>query len=747
MIKTTKISLPVEGMTCASCVARVEKAVSKVDGIKNVSVNLATEKVSFEMENGHTDLTDIVNTVEEAGYKLDITSINKSIDDKSTSKNADYKSTYEDQTRKDFIIALVLTIPIVILNMGMMWESFTQVISLSYDHLNKILLLLTTPIIFIPGKRFFSAFWKNLRHLTADMNSLVAIGTGSAYIFSLIVTLFPEWLFIHHQADVHVYYDTTAVIITLILLGKWLETRAKSKTGNAVKNLLELRPESATVIVDGIETQKKIDDLLPGDIVIIKPGSKIPADGNITKGNSTIDESMITGESIPVEKTIGSSVIGGTINKTGSFELKVTQTGDNSFLGKIIELVEEAQGSKAPIQKLADKVASVFVPVIIVIAVVTFIAWNISGVDNYFNLALLNFIAVLIIACPCALGLATPTALIVGMGKGAQKGILFKDGENLELFHKVSTIIFDKTGTITKGTPAVKELLTFGISEEELLAHIIPAEKKSEHPLAEAIVSYSLDKIFSVKALNSFDSLTGFGVKAQVDGKSILIGNEKLMNENGVSLSNTKHKYDELTEKALTVVFAAVENEIKGLITLEDPVKENALQAITELKNLGIKPVLLTGDNYKTASAIAAKVGINEFRSEVLPADKARIVSEYQDNKNIVAMVGDGINDAPALAQADVGVAIGTGTDVAIETAGVVLISGDIAGVVKSIKLSKAVIRTVKQNLFWAFIYNTIGVPLAAFGLLSPMFAALAMSLSSVSVVSNSLRLKRARIS
>lgn len=745
MIQTKKISLPVEGMTCASCVARVEKAVSKADGVKNVSVNLATEKVSFEIDSDKADLKSIAELVDDAGYKLDITSFQKSKENKLANENVDYRSSYEDQTKKDFLIALVLTIPIAIINMGMMWDGFINIIPLSSDHLNKILLLLTTPIIFIPGKRFFSAFWKNFLHFTADMNSLVAIGTGAAYIFSLIVTLFPEWLDIHHET-VHVYYDTTAVIITLILLGKWLETRAKSRTGNAVKNLLELRPDTATVIVDGKETQKKIDDLLSGDVVIIKPGSKIPADGNIIKGNSTIDESMITGESIPVEKTIGSKVIGGTINKTGSFEFKVTQTGDNSVLGKIIELVEDAQGSKAPIQKLADKVASVFVPVIIVIAVVTFIAWNISGVDNHFNLALLNFIAVLIIACPCALGLATPTALIVGMGKGAQKGILFKDGENLERFHKVNTIIFDKTGTITKGTPAVKELITFGISEEELLALIIPAEKRSEHPLAEAIVSYSQDKVFPEKALDSFESLTGFGVKAMIDNKSILIGNERLIAENDIDLSEIKTGFDELTEQALTVIFVAVDNEIRSLVTIEDPVKENAASAISELKRMGITPVLLTGDNYKTAKAIAEKIGIDEFRAEVLPADKARIVSEYQDDNNVVVMVGDGINDAPALAQADVGVAIGTGTDVAIETAGVVLMSGDIAGVVNAIKLSKAVIRTVKQNLFWAFIYNTIGVPLAAFGLLSPMFAALAMSLSSVSVVSNSLRLKKRKI-
>ena len=744
MKEIKKITLPVEGMTCASCIARVEKAVSKADGVSNVSVNLATEKVSLEIDSGKADLNRIAELVNEAGYKIDLSSTTD-IKKSAESSERDYKSTYEDQTKKDFIIALVLTIPVTIINMGMMWESFTDLIPLSTDYLNKILLILTTPIIFIPGKRFFTAFWKNLMHLTADMNSLVAIGTGSAYIFSVFITLFPESIFSHHQIY-HVYYDTTAVIITLILLGKWLETRAKSKTGNAVKNLLELQPNHAKVLVDGIETVKSIEDLVPNDIVIVRPGEKIPADGNILKGYSTIDESMITGESIPVEKNVGAKIIGGTINKTGSFEYSVTGTGENSVLGQIIKLVEDAQGSKAPIQRLADKVASVFVPVIIVIAVFTFLGWLIFGTDNQFNLALINFVAVLIIACPCVLGLATPTALIVGIGKGAQKGILFKDGENLETFHKVNTIIFDKTGTITKGEPTVKEIVSFEISEEELLSYITPAEMQSEHPLAKAIVDYSLTKKIDSKILNDFESLTGFGIRAKINNKSILIGNSKLMQDNLIDLSKVKDKSDDLSSRALTIIFVAIDREIKALISIEDPIKDTAIEAIKELKRIGITPILITGDNFNTASAISSQAGIDEFRAEVLPADKARIISEYQNKNNIVAMVGDGINDAPALAQADVGVAIGTGTDVAIETAGVVLMSGDLMGVIGSIKLSRAVIKTIKQNLFWAFIYNIIGVPLAAFGLLSPMFAALAMSLSSVSVVSNSLRLKKSKV-
>lgn len=744
MIQTSKISLPVEGMTCASCVARVEKAVSKAAGVKNVSVNLATEKVTFEADKDIIDPTEIAELVSDAGYKVDISVFNEK--PKREVKSDDtFKSTYEDGIRKDFLLSLILTIPITFLNMGMMWKGFGELIPLSTDQLNKTLLILTTPIIFVPGKRFFISFWKNLKLFTADMNSLVAIGTGAAYIFSMMVTLFPEIFSTHHKSF-HVYYDTTAVIITLILMGKWLETRAKSKTGDAVKNLLELRPQTATTIIDGIQVTKRIDELVLNDLVIVKPGEKIPADGIVDSGHSTIDESMVTGESIPVEKKIGSKVIGGTINKTGSFEFRVTKVGEESILGQIIKLVEEAQGSKAPIQKMADKVASVFVPVIIIIAILSFLGWMFTGLEDSFDRALINFISVLIIACPCALGLATPTALIVGMGKGAKKGILFKDGQSLETFHKINTIIFDKTGTITKGQPEVKDIISIEIKEDELLSIISTVEKRSEHPIAKAIVDFSLLRKITDKEIGSFESMTGFGLKAEVDKKIVLIGNEKLMLDNSVDLSPYKNRIDELYSNAFTVIFVSINNSLKGLITIEDPIKVNAPEIINEIKALGIKTVLLTGDNIKAAKLISEKTGIEEFRAQVLPSEKAEIVSEFQNEKRLVAMIGDGINDAPALAKADVGVAIGTGTDVAIETAGVVLISGDLNGLLNSLKLSRDVIKTVKQNLFWAFFYNTIGVPLAAFGLLSPMFAALAMSISSVSVVTNSLRLKAKKI-
>jgi Cu+-exporting ATPase len=743
MIETKKISLPVEGMSCASCVMRVEKAISKADGIKNVSVNLATEKVSLELDPGKVDFYSIGKLVEDAGYKIDLSDIVSNGIHSSANKN-NFKDSFEDQTKKDFVLAIIFTIPVLLINMGMMWNGFNIIIPFSTEQINKLLLILTTPIIFISGKRFFVAFWKNLLHFTADMNSLVAIGTAAAYFFSLVVTLFPDFIS-SSNTDQHVYFDTTAVIITLILLGKWIETRAKSRTGNSVKNLLELQPQSALVKVDDNEVVKNIADLLPNDIVIVKPGEKIPADGKIIQGFSTIDESMLTGESMPVEKNVGSNVIGGTLNKTGSFEFIITRTTEHSVLGQIIKLVEDAQGSKAPIQKLADKIASVFVPIIILIAILTFSGWMVFG-NNHFSEALVNFISVLIIACPCALGLATPTALIVGMGKGAQNGILIKDGETLETIHKVNTILFDKTGTITKGNPTVKEFLTFGISEEEMLSLIVPAEKKSEHPISKAVLEYSTRFYFNEKNISSFESLTGFGIKALVDNKEILIGNMKMMKENKIDISAVEKKFNELSETAITVINVSIENSVKGLITVEDPIKENAAEVLRELKSLGIEPVLLTGDNFQIAEVIAKKVGIDKFKSEVLPVDKGVIAASYQANNRIVAVVGDGINDAPAMAKANVGIAIGTGTDVAIEAAGVVLMSGDLKGLLNSINLSKEVMRTVKQNLFWAFIYNLIGIPLAAFGLLNPIFAALAMSFSSVSVISNSLRLKTKKL-
>ncbi|MCW8804093.1 MAG: copper-translocating P-type ATPase, partial [Ignavibacteriaceae bacterium] len=657
---------------------------------------------------------------------------------------SEVKSDFDKELKKDFFLAICLTVPIFILSMGMMWDEFHNFIPLSNDIFNKVLLLLTSPVVFISGKRFYKIFWKNLMHLTADMNSLVAIGTGSAFIYSTLLTLFPE-LFSNQLVISHVYFETTVVIITLILMGRWLESRAKSKTGMAIKKLIELKPQTVIVKRENLEKEIPIDELLISDIVIIKPGGKIPSDGKIISGFSTVDESMITGESMPIEKNVGSKVIGGTINKTGSFEFEVTAIGDNSILGQIIKMVEEAQGSKAPIQKLADKIAAIFVPAIIMVAIITFFGWLFLS-DAGFSVALINFVAVLIIACPCALGLATPTAIIVGTGRGAQKGILIKNAESLELAHKIDTIIFDKTGTITTGKPKVSSVYTNSFDEKAFLKLAGSLEKRSEHPVAIAIVSYAINNGINFEKVENFESLTGTGLKGNVNGNDVLAGNQLLMNNNSIDVKIFEEIINELSGSSKTLVFVAINKQLIGLIAVEDEIKNNSKEVVAKLKSMGLKTVLLTGDNNRTAKFIAENVGFDVYQAEVLPGDKLSVISEYQSKGKIVAMVGDGINDAPALAQSNVGIAMGTGTDVAIESGDIVLMSGDLNGVVNAIKLSRQTLNTIKQNLFWAFIYNIIGIPLAAFGLLNPMIAALAMSFSSVSVISNSLRLKRKKL-
>jgi Cu+-exporting ATPase len=740
---TQHIIAPVKGMTCATCVARVEKVLTNTEGVSNVSVNFATEKASFDVDISRANFDEIVQVIEDSGYKINLSqNLEKSKESKAGTHLMDTANEGEKELKKNFLLSLILSIPILFLNMGTMWDGFYKIVPLNTDEINKILLILTTPVVFIAGKSFYKIFWQNLKHFSADMNSLVAIGTGSAYLFSVMMTLFPN-LFSNEIHANHVYFDTTAVIITLILLGRWLESRAKSRTGLAIKKLIELKPETAIVIRNGNESKINLDELVISDIVIVKPGDKIPTDGIIEKGFSSVDESMITGESIPVEKYIGSKVIGGTININGSFEFEVTAIGDKSMLGQIIKMVEEAQGSKAPIQKLADKVSSIFVPIIILIAIATLIGWLIFGSENGINSALLNFVAVLIIACPCALGLATPTAIVVGTGLGASNGILIKNSESLELGHKIKTVIFDKTGTITEGTPKVYSVLVNGIDEDEFIKIIASLELRSEHPLAKAVVDYSKIKRQDSYEIDDFESYTGFGLTGQVNGNKLIIGNKQLMEQHSIKTEHISEKENEFLKLGKTVVFVAIRNELKGLIAIEDPIKAEAEESIRKIKMLNLKTVMLTGDNKFSAGYVAEKVGVDEFKAEVLPEQKINSVIEYQRQGNIVAVVGDGINDSPALAQSDVGIAIGTGTDVAIETADIVLIGGDLNGVVNAINLSKRTIRAIKQNLFWAFIYNLIGVPLAAIGILNPIFAALAMSLSSVSVVSNSLRLKK----
>jgi len=744
-IKVDKISLPIEGMTCASCVARVEKSIAKIEGVTDVAVNLATEKATFNIDKGKTGIVEIKKVVEEVGYKINLSSLYEEKKSSNTDDESEKKLDYNLTLKKDFLFALILTIPIFIISMSQMFEGIRDLIPITDFQLNKILLLLATPVIFISGKRFYKIFWNNLKHFTADMNSLVAVGTGAAFSFSILMTLFPE-LILKAGEIPHVYFDTTVVIITLILMGKWLEARAKTKTGTAVKKLIALRPKTILVKTTNGEKVINVNELKTGDIVIVKPGEKIPADGKIISGYSTVDESMLTGESFPVEKTEGDKIFGGTINKSGSFDFEVTAIGKDSVLGKIITLVEEAQGSKAPIQKLADKVATVFVPIVIVIAIITFVVWIAVGGDESFTKALINFVAVLIIACPCAMGLATPTALIVGIGKGAENGILIKDGEHLELAHKIKTVLFDKTGTITEGKPFVSKVVSNGHDEKELIRLIASLEKRSEHPFAEAIVNYAKSKDITISDPDEFESTTGFGLTGIVENKKLIVGNKNFLSNYGVTSNDFEENADQLSSKGKTVVHIAIDGKSSGIIAIEDPVKNTSAEAIKELKSLNIKTVMITGDNKRNAEHIANQLEIDEFEAEILPEDKANIVAKYQKQGEIIAMVGDGINDAPALAQADVGIAIGTGTDVAIETGDIVLIKGNLMGVAKAFNLSKATIRTIRQNLFWAFIYNTIGIPLAALGLLNPMFAALAMAFSSVSVVSNSLRLKKLKL-
>jgi Cu+-exporting ATPase len=738
-------NLPVEGLTCASCVTRVEKIIGKFDGVKNVNVNLANEHVTFDTDNNNLDLNLIAEAVHEYGYNLKTDSeiiLSGQVKEEGFEIQ---KDEYYEVLRKEFFLALVFTLPVFIISMLIDYSFFNNVWPFSVEQTQKILLILTTPIIFISGKRFYRIFWTNLKHLSAEMNSLVAIGSGSAYGYSVLATLFPEVVSMHAKMA-HVYFETAGVIITLILMGKLLEHRAKRKTNSSIQKLMELKPKTARVISGNGEKEINISDLRIGDIVIIKPGEKIPSDGIITWGSSAVDESMLTGESIPVEKIIDTKVIGGTLNKNGSFNYRITEVGANTVLSQIIKMVEHAQATKPPIQKLVDKIASVFVPIVFVAAVITFFVWLAMGGEHAFSNALVNFVAVLIIACPCALGLATPTAIIVGTGLGASNGILIRNGESLELAQKISTIIFDKTGTLTEGKPIVTEIIVNDISEDELLHLTASLESKSSHPLAIGIIEKAKSKNISLSIPESFQNLSGFGLTGIVDGKAIIVGNLNLMNEFSIKISALEPEIGNSSSSGKTIICIAIDGELRGIISIEDKLKDTSTSALQRLKEMKIKTVMITGDNKLSAKSIAEKIGISEFKAEIPPDEKANIVKEYQTKGEIVGMVGDGINDSPALAQADVGIAMGTGTDVAIETAQITLVNGNLLGVAKAINLSKHTIRIIKQNLFWAFVYNVVGIPLAALGLLNPMIGALAMSLSSVSVVTNSLRLKKVKL-
>jgi Cu+-exporting ATPase len=735
------LTLPVEGMTCASCVLRVERTLKKNDGVQEANVNLATEKVTLTFDPTKVELPKLATAIDEAGYKLVIPQSQTSNFKPLATREESYK-----QLKRDFIFSALLTVPVMLISMFSMTKWFMSLFPLSMDDVNKALLILTTLVMVLSGKRFFSIAWKLAKHFTSDMNTLVAVGTGTAFLYSTLAVLFPDWLGILNASE-HIYFDTAATIITLILLGRLLEAKAKSRTADAIKNLMELQPKMARVIRNGNEIDIPIDEVVKENIVIVRPGEKIPVDGIITKGFSSIDESMVTGESVPVEKTVGEKIIGGTINKNGSIEFRATAVGEETVIAHIVKLVEEAQGSKAPIQTLADKIASVFVPAVIGIAIVTFLA-GLLVADVGFTKAMMNFIAVLIIACPCALGLATPTAIMVGTGLGASRGILIKNAESLERAHNIQTVVLDKTGTVTEGKPSVTDVFGFnGFSEETLLRYGASLENKSEHPLGKAIVELATAKSLSLNDVESFQSYTGLGAAAVVNGDAVAIGNLSMMKEYAINTDETASAVSKLSEEGKSPIFVAINGSLAGVIGVADTIKPTSKEAVRRLKQLGVDVVMITGDNKRTAEAIARQAGIEHVIAEVLPHDKAAKVKEIQSSGKTVAMVGDGINDAPALAQSDVGIAIGTGTDVAIETSDITLMKGDLLSVAEAITLSRKTVRTIKQNLFWAFIYNVIGIPVAAFGLLNPIYAAAAMAFSSVSVVTNSLRLKQAKLS
>lgn len=738
-------SIPIKGMTCAACVSTVQQSIAGVEGVLNAEVNLATNRADVRYLPTVTSLGEIAKAVRDAGY--DVLRIGKGEDIVELEKK-EREREYADLKQK-FTIGTALTIPVLIL---MYWHNLglSSIVDIPHGIRNIMQLILVTPVQFWIGRRFYSGAISAAKHLTTNMNTLIAVGTTAAYVYSVIATFYPKMFEIKGYTP-DVYYDTSAAIIVLIILGRLLEAKAKGQTSEAIKKLIGLRPKTARIIKDGIEADVPVEDVVPGDVVIVRPGEKIPVDGVVTDGYSSIDESMVTGEPMPVEKRAGDTVIGATINKTGAFRFQALKVGRDTMLARIIEMVQKAQGSKPPIARLADTIASIFVPTVMAIAGLTFAVWYFFGPEPTLTYAMLNAIAVLIIACPCALGLATPTSIMVGTGKGAEHGILIRGGDSLETAHKINTIVFDKTGTITKGEPSVTDVVAInGHNDDELIYYAASAETGSEHPLAESIVKHAKDKGIKIGSHTAFEAVPGHGIKATVDDKIVFMGNMALMQRESIGTNSVNMIVGSLNKDGKTAMILAVDKSVIGVIAVADTIKESSAQAIKKLQSLNIDVVMLTGDNKETANAIAKNLGIGRVIAEVLPDEKAGVVKKLQDEGRVVAMVGDGINDAPALAQADVGIAIGTGTDVAIEAADITLMKGDLKGVAHAIALSRATIKNIKQNLFWAFAYNTILIPVAAgalfpfFGiLLSPIFAAFAMGMSSVTVVSNALRLKR----
>ncbi|HMM21494.1 MAG TPA: heavy metal translocating P-type ATPase [Selenomonadales bacterium] len=723
-----KVDLKITGMSCSACAGRIEKGLGRLPGVYKAVVNFAAEKATVEYDPGEITVFQMQSVVENLGYAAHNIADAREVDREKEAREAEVA-----RQRFRLTLSALLSFPLLLAMVmhffGIMW-SVGELLKNPY-----LQLVLATPVQFVAGWQFYRGAYSALRNGSANMDVLVALGTSAAYFYSLANV-------IHHAPDL--YFETSAILITLIILGKLLEARAKGRTSEAIKALMGLQAKTARVIRDSEEKDLPIEAVLVGDIVVVRPGEKVPVDGVITDGTSTVDESMLTGESLPVDKKVGDEVVGATINKFGTFKFKATKVGKDTALAQIVRIVEEAQGSKAPIQRFADVVSGYFVPAVVAIAVVTFLAWYFIIDPGNFSRALVNFTAVLVIACPCALGLATPTSIMVGTGKGAENGILIKGAEHLETAHRLKAIVLDKTGTITKGEPSVTDIVALnGFAAADLLSMAVRAEKKSEHPLAQAIVKHGQEQGVTAADPDTFTAIPGHGVEVLLDGRRVLVGTRKLLRENNIAIEDVIPQIERLEEQGKTVMLMAINNELASLLAVADTVKDHSAEAVAELNKMGIDVWMITGDNARTANAIAGQVGITNVMAEVLPEHKAEQVESLRREGKIVGMVGDGINDAPALAIADVGFAIGTGTDVAIEAADITLMRGDLRGVVTAIKLSKATMRNIKQNLFWALIYNSLGLPVAAFGYLSPVIAGAAMAFSSVSVVTNALRLKR----
>jgi Cu+-exporting ATPase len=750
-VVTARVELPITGMTCANCAATVERTLNrKVSGVVQANVNFATERATVEYIPGLASVAAMIQAVEKAGYGVvqAAAAADKPLEDVEAQAR---QAEIADQTRK-FWVGVVFALPLFLFSMARDFGVLGEWAHAPW--VNWLFLVLATPVQFYTGWDYYVGSYHALRNRTANMDVLVAMGSSVAYVYSLVVLLFPA-------GGQHVYFETSAIIITLIKLGKLLEARAKGRTGEAIRKLMGLRPKTARVVRDGAEADVPVEDVRVGDIVVVRPGERIPVDGIVVEGHSAVDESMLTGEPIPVDKNVGDEITGATINKQGLLKFEATRVGAETALAQIIRLVQQAQGSKAPIQRLADQVAGVFVPAVLVIAALTFIVWWVGSGD--FTAAMIRLVAVLVIACPCALGLATPTAIMVGTGKGAALGILFKNSEALETAHRLQVVVLDKTGTITRGEPSVTDVISRIPNPESqipLLRLAASAERGSEHPLGQAIVAEAETRGLALADPRDFEAIPGKGIRAQVEGHRVLVGKPDWLRTEGISLEDLTTSVERLQAEARTAVAVAIDGEIAGVLGIADTLKENSAQAVALLRNMGLEPIMLTGDNRRTAEAIARQVGIDRVIAEVLPADKAERIKQLQAEDRLVSMVGDGINDAPALAQADVGIALGTGTDVAMETADVTLMRGDLRAVPQALALSQATMRTIKQNLFWAFFYNVILIPVAAGVLypipwawvpdilrqLHPALAAFAMAFSSITVVTNSLRLRKARV-